>query len=90
MSTNTQNTQNPSTLKELVIFPGEKYPVSEELLTQGDFYYNTKTKPHTLSSKRFITLFVDSQTKQLDKFYQIKGNYYKPHIDDFRNRYYSQ
>lgn len=81
---------NDEIIETLIIFPGEKYPFNQELLTQGNFYLETNTEKNNdgednkfLRSKNFFSLSVcKSENNKFNMGSQLQGKYYSPKIDD--------
>lgn len=103
---NTYENQNVEERKEpeeneisetLIIFPGEKYPFNQELLTQGNFFLESQKNFNNenenplkenddkkfLVSKNFFSLSVCNEDKvKFNMASQLQGKYYNPKNDD--------
>jgi exosome complex RNA-binding protein Rrp4 len=66
--------------KEIIIFPGEKYPLNIDLITSGNFSFISEQK--LINSKRFISIEKDKNNK-IESYSIVYGNYYKPQVEDF-------
>ena len=64
--------------KDFIVFPGDKFPFEQQLLTQGNFYLNTNT--NNLVSKNLFKISTDSENNTQNLI--VEGNYYKPSVGD--------
>lgn len=89
---NQVNTNEEEITETLVVFPGEKFPFTQEYLTQGNFFLKKEEEKENngetklikyLVSKNFFSLsFCKTNSEKFNMTSQLQGKYYSPKIDD--------